>query len=78
MTMNISLRNARIVGPVGYVKEGGKPARIPLGPCLLEQIDDDRVDVIWGAAGQRSTVLSKTELEVAATSGGLVLLDVVG
>lgn len=78
MTTEICLRNARIVGPVSCLKRSGKPARIPLGPCLLEQIDVDGVDVIWGAAGQRPTVLSKTELEVAAASGGLVLLDIAG
>jgi hypothetical protein len=42
---------------------------------LLEPLDDDRVDVFWGASGQRSTVLSMTDLEAARASGNLVLLD---
>jgi hypothetical protein len=78
MSKGSNLRSGRIVGPVSYVNETGKPARIPRGPCLLEQTTDDQVDVIWGEAGQRSAVLSKVELEAATASGGLVLLDTAG
>lgn len=75
MSVATNLRNGRIVGPVPYVQGRGKQVNIPLGPCLLEPLDDDRVDVFWGASGQRSTVLSMTDLEAARASGNLVLLD---
>lgn len=73
--MESKLFSGRIVGPVRYVQDGGKPANIPLGPCLLDPIDDQRVDVIWGARGQRSAVLSIQDLHAATSSGHLVLLD---
>ncbi len=75
--MQSNLCNGRIVGPVAYVEDGGKPANIPLGPCLVEPIDDQRVDVIWGTRGQRSAVLSLHDLEAATSSGHLVMLEAV-
>ena len=75
--MQSKLCSGRIVGPVPYVQAGGKPANIPLGPCLVEPIDDQRVDVIWGTSGQRSAVLSIHDLKAATSSGHLVLLGVV-
>jgi hypothetical protein len=72
--MDINLRSGRIVGPAHVVDLGGKSTSIPDGPCLLEQLDDDRVDVIWGESGQHSVVLSKLALETAAASGTLLLL----
>ena len=75
--MQSNLVSARIVGPVAYVQDGGKQANIPLGPCLVEPIDEQRVDVIWGTRGQRSAVLSIHDLEAATSSGHLVLLGAV-
>ncbi len=72
--MQSNLCSGRIVGPVVYIQDGGKQANIPLGPCLVEPIDDERVDVIWGARGQRSAVLSLHDLQAATSSGHLVLL----
>lgn len=77
MSMHSNLCSGRIVGPVAYFKDGGKQANIPLGPCLVEPIDDQRVDVIWGTQGQRSAVLSVHDLEAATSSGHLVLLGAV-
>lgn len=73
--MEPTLCNGRIVGPVPYIKDGGKPVNIPLGPCLIEPIDSQRVDVIWGASGQLSAILSIKDLETATSSGHLVLLE---
>jgi hypothetical protein len=75
--MEPTLRNGRIVGPVLYVKAGGKRVNIPLGPCLIEPIDGQRVDVIWGASGQLSAILSMKDIETATSSGHLVLLGAV-
>lgn len=75
--MQANLVSARIVGPVAYLQDVGKQANIPLGPCLVEPIDEQRVDVIWGTRGQRSAVLSIHDLEAATSSGHLVLLGAV-
>ena len=75
--MQSNLCSGRIVGPVPYVQTGGKWANIPLGPCLVDPIDEQSVDVIWGASGQRSAVLSIRDLQAATSSGHLVLLGAV-
>ena len=67
--------SARITGPVAYVKDDGKTASIPIGPCLVQQIDDRLVDIIWGAHGQRSAALPLEDVEAATDLGNLVLLD---
>jgi len=67
--------SARIMGPVPYRQDGGEQLNIPLGPCLVERIDDERVDIVWGASGQESAVLSMKDIESAALSCRLVLLD---
>lgn len=69
------LHNARVTGPVTYVAASGRHLKIPLGPCLVEQVDENLVDIIWGARGQRSTSLPVSEVATAAESGRLVLLD---
>ena len=68
-------RSARITGPVAYTTDDGKTANIPIGPCLIEQIDDRLVDIIWGANGQRSAALPLEDVEAATGHGNLVLLD---
>ena len=73
--MESTLRSGRIAGPVSYTTSGGKRASIPLGPCLIEPIDERQVDIIWGASGQHSTSLSVQDLEAATATGNVVLLD---
>ncbi|MDL2337005.1 MAG: hypothetical protein QFE16_04100 [Pseudomonadota bacterium] len=73
--MTITTHSARITGPVPYRVEGGNRHHIPLGPCLIEQMDDQSIDIIWGASGQRSAVLPREEVEAAKKDGNLVLLD---
>jgi hypothetical protein len=67
--------SARITGPVAYLSTGGKRANIPLGPCLVEELDGEVVDIVWGPTGERSTMIPLQALEAAEDSGNLVLLD---
>jgi len=73
--MTPTTHSARITGPLTYAKGDGSIRRIPLGPCLVEQINGSLVDIIWGAKGQSSVVLPLKEVEAAAKQGHLVLLD---
>ena len=67
--------SARITGPIAYLSTGGKRANIPLGPCLVEELDGEVVDVVWGPTGERSTTIPMQVLEAAEERGDLVLLD---
>ena len=73
--MPMTTHSARITGPVMYAKPDGTMSEIPLGPCLVEQIGQDLVDIVWGAQGQSSASLPVDEVEAAAERGNLVLLD---
>ena len=73
--MALITRNARITGPVPYKAANGVQHHIPLGPCLVEQLDGRLIDIIWGASGQRSAALPLKEVEAAQDTGSLVLLD---
>jgi hypothetical protein len=44
--------SARITGPLHYTTSSGKQADVPLGPCLIEQLDGQRVDIVWGQAAR--------------------------
>ena len=70
-----TLQNARIVGPVAYTTAHGQARKIPLGPCLIEQLDDQSIDIIWGARGQSSAALPAGAVAQACEHGHLVLLD---
>jgi hypothetical protein len=73
--MTMSTRSARIISPITFEKSNGKKGTIPAGPCLVEQIDEDRIDIVWGDKGQRSTSLSTVEISAAASEGSLIFLD---
>lgn len=73
--MSHTTHSARVTGPIAYLSSGGRRANIPLGPCLVEELDGDRVDIVWGAHGERSTVVPVQVIEAAEESGHLVLLD---
>ena len=68
-------KSARITGPVPYKAADGHPHHIPLGPCLIERLDDRLIDIIWGRDGQRSAALPLEDVESAEKQGNLVLLD---
>ncbi len=65
----------RITGPVHYSGEGGQDAVIPLGPCLVEQLDERSVEVIWGDSGDETAALSFEALQRAEDRGHLVVFD---
>jgi hypothetical protein len=73
--MHITTHSARITGPVAYRAAGGTLHHIPIGPCLLELIDQESIDVIWGPNGQSSAALPVTEIQAAHEHGNLELLD---
>lgn len=73
--MAYTTHSARITGPVSYVARSGEQARIPLGPCLVEQVDGHLVDIIWGKQGEQSVALPVKDLEAAEDCGNLVVLD---
>ena len=73
--MSSTIHNGRITGPVAYVASSGVTEDIPLGPCLIEQLDGTSVDVIWGARGEFSAALGAEAIRAAHASGRLVLLD---
>ncbi len=68
------MQHARISGPIQYGSKGVL-RELPLGPCLLERIDDGHVDIIWGDRGEHSAELSASEVKRAADDGDLDLLN---
>lgn len=66
---------ARVTGPVRYVNPEGKTDTLPLGPCLVEQVDEQLADIVWGYTGEESAVVPLNVLETAEMNGDLVLLD---
>lgn len=71
----MSPKSARITGPVPYTSASGHAHNIPLGPCLIERLDDRLIDIIWGANGQRSAALPLEDVASAERQGNLLLLD---
>jgi hypothetical protein len=75
LPMTLITHSARITGPVPYKAANGVRHTIPLGPCLVERMNGNLIDIIWGASGQRSVALPVEEVEAAKDTGSLVLLD---
>lgn len=73
--MTTITHSARITRPVSYATSEGRKSSIPVGPCLIEQIDDRLVNIIWGARGQSSAALPVEDVKAAASVGNLVVLD---
>ena len=67
--------SGRITGPVNYLGAGGMQAFIPLGPCLVEQLDGRLVDIYWGETGDETAALTFEALESAEDHGHLFVLD---
>ena len=67
--------SARVTDPIRVVADDGHARTIPVGPCLVEELDGDLVDVVWGRAGEKSLVMPTTQIESAEREGKLVLLD---
>lgn len=73
--MTQTMHSARITGLISYSKGGGKTGTIPIGPCLIEQLDDGFFDVVWGARGQSCAALRAEDVKVAVDLGNLIFLD---
>jgi len=67
-------RSARITGIVSYGLAGGAKRVIPLGPCLLEEVDAQMIDIVWGADGQSSAALPVEDVKAAKDAGNLLML----
>ena len=72
--MSRTTYSARITGPLHYTTSSGKQADVPLGPCLIEQIDGQKVDIVWGPSGEKCAELAFKELEAAEECGNIVVL----
>lgn len=70
-----TLRNARIVEPLSYWSTAGKQLKIPVGPCLVEQMAGAQAEIIWGSSGQNSAGISQKDVDAAERSGALLMLD---
>ena len=73
--MSFATHSARIINPIPFTDAQGQPNAIPIGPCLVEGLGAERVNVFWGPAGEESALLQAQDVEVAESSGDLVLLD---
>lgn len=73
--MDLTTHHARITGPVPYRADSGRQQNIPIGPCLLERLGGQSIDIIWGARGQSSVALPIADIKAAWDQGHLVLLD---
>lgn len=73
--MDISSHRARITGPVPYRAGSGRKQNIPIGPCLVESLGGQSIDIVWGARGQSSVALPLAEIAAARDHGHLVILD---
>lgn len=73
--MAVITHNARITGPVDYTAGSGETVTIPPGPCVIEQLEGQLVDIIWGPEGTESARLSTKDMEAAQLRGDLVRLD---
>jgi hypothetical protein len=57
------------------VASSGRKQNIPVGPCLVEKLGGQSIDIIWGARAQSSVAFPLEEIETARDHGLLVLLD---
>ena len=73
--MDMTTHRARITEPIAYLAGSGRRQNIPVGPCLVENLGDRSVDIIWGARGQSSVALPLAQIKAARAQGHLVLLD---
>ena len=73
--MDFSSHRARITGPVPYRAGSGRKQNIPIGPCLVESLGGQSIDIVWGARGQSSVALPLAEIRAARDHGHLVILD---
>ncbi len=73
--MTVITHNARVTGPIPYEAGDGRTISIPPGPCVVEQLEGQLVELIWGADGTESAVLTSQAMEAAMMRGNLLWLD---
>jgi hypothetical protein len=73
--MSHHTHTARVTNPIRVVAHDGRARTIPVGPCLIEELEGDLVDVVWGRTGEKSLVMPTTQVQSAEREGKLVLLD---
>jgi hypothetical protein len=73
--MNMTTHTARITGPVTYLAGSGRKVHIPLGPCMVENMNGPMTEIVWGSRGQSSVALPSKTVQIAQDEGHLVLLD---
>jgi hypothetical protein len=73
--MDMTTHRGRITGPIAYRLSGGRELHIPMGPCLVEGLGRQSIDIIWGAQGQRCVALPLEDVQAAHSQGNLVLID---
>lgn len=73
--MNHSTHNARITTPIRYRGTDGMESDIPVGPCLVERLGGETVDICWGDLGDNTAVMTFDALRAAKDCGELVILD---
>lgn len=64
--MTLNIHRARIAGPIARAEANRSGETIPLGPCFVEETDEDSVVIFCGASGERTAVLTPQEAAVAA------------
>lgn len=69
------IQSARVDGLVSVEAGGGTTLEVPVGPCLIERLDQQRVEIIWGPSGEHSAVLPLDALLSAERRGALVMLN---
>ena len=74
-SMTHAMHSAKVIGPIANTKSDGRKGTIPVGPCLIEQVDVGMFDIVWGARGQSCAALRVEDVKAAADVGHLVLLD---
>jgi hypothetical protein len=73
--MDKSTHRARITEPLPYAAGAGSMRQIPVGPCLVQSIGANTIDVTWGALAQSSVVVPIDDIVAAWDRGHLILLD---
>jgi hypothetical protein len=73
--VEVNTHPAHIAGPVACRGGTGRQQKIPFGPCLVETVDRQSIEVVWRARGERSASLPLKEVVAARHLRHLVLLD---
>lgn len=75
MSTSLTTRPVRVVGAIAYMAANGELATIPVGPALIQPVNAQLAEIVWGAEGENSATLPITRLEAAALEGALVAVD---